>query len=226
MIQEIQKADPSRRDFLTTECGKPYVLDCMRSVSNMRLDGTTVFPSPSEVFTAYLETPLDEIHVVILWQDPYHGPWQAHGLSFSVPEWEAIPPSLKNIYKQMNQELWGKIPSSWDLTYLAKQWVFLLNSILTVTAHEPASHRELGREQFTDATIRHISQQQDAVVFLLWWSFARSKASLVDASKHLILQAPHPSPLSSWRWFFWCQHFSKANEWLREKGKEEIRRLP
>jgi uracil-DNA glycosylase len=186
------------------------------------------------IFKAFDLTPWDEVKVVILWQDPYHGPGQAMGLSFSVPEELPLPPSLKNIYKELHQEWFehyqswsplihnGKI--SWDLTRRAEQWVLLLNSILTVRAGEAASHSKIWRQHFTDEVIRQISTQKSWIVFMLRWNYAISKSPLIDEKKHLILKGVHPSPLSASRGRFGCNHFTLCNDYLTLQGEKPIQR--
>ncbi len=181
-----------------------------------------IYPNPKNIFNAFNHSPLDKIKVVILWQDPYHWEWQAHWLCFSVQDWIAKPPSLQNIFKELKDDLGIAIPNSGNLTKWADSWVFLLNSILTVRASEPASHSKIWWETFTDAVISAISANRENIVFMLWWSFAQSKAILIDEKKHLVLKAAHPSPFSSYRWFFGCKHFSKANDYLQSKGKEIV----
>ena len=182
-----------------------------------------VFPKPQDVFRAFELTPFLQVRVVILGQDPYHDDNQAHGLCFSVPEGEKLPPSLKNVYKEIESDLGVKKDFSiGNLEHWAKQGVFLLNAILTVVAHTPASHREKGWEEFTDTVIKTISDKHEHVVFMLWGNYARSKRNLIDDSKHLILEAPHPSPFSAYSGFFGSKHFSKANKYLKEHKKGEI----
>lgn len=231
----------SRQSALQDQLSAPYMQELEAKLAYMRSewsDSVDIYPPAEQVFAAYELTPLEQVRVVILGQDPYHGPWQAHGLAFSVPDGVKIPPSLRNIFKEMagnssspsleERGLGGEVheaTNSWDLTYLASQWVLLLNSILTVSAHEAWSHRGMGREQFTDATIQAVSDHRSWVIFLLRGAFAQSKRSLIDISKHTILKSSHPSPLSAYRWFTGCGHFAKTNEILREQGKEAIRRL-
>jgi len=182
-----------------------------------------VYPPQELVFNAFRLTPFSEVKVVILGQDPYHNVGQAHGLSFSVPEGIAFPPSLKNIFAELSTDIEGfQIPSSGDLTKWAKQGVLLLNATLTVRAHQAASHQKQGWERFTDEIIAKVSSELEHVVFLLWGSYAQQKAALIDASKHLVLKAVHPSPLSVYRGFFGCRHFSKANAYLQAHGKQPI----
>lgn len=182
-----------------------------------------VFPAKELVFNAFKLTPFDAIKVVILGQDPYHNVGQAHGLSFSVPEGMALPPSLKNMYTELVSDIPGFVyPSSGNLTPWAQQGVLLLNATLTVRAHEAGSHQKQGWEKFTDEVIRLVSEQSDHVVFILWGSYAQKKSALIDSSKHLVLKAVHPSPLSVYRGFYGCKHFSQANAYLQAVGKEPI----
>ena len=174
-----------------------------------------IYPPGPLIFEAFNSTPFDKVKVVILGQDPYHGPGQAHGLSFSVNEGVAYPPSLLNIFKALMIDINGfMIPASGNLSAWAKQGVLLLNATLTVEAGKPGSHQKQGWEQFTDEVIKVISKEKEHVVFLLWGAYAQSKEPLIDAQKHLILKAPHPSPLSAHKGFFTCEHFTKANAWL------------
>lgn len=187
--------------------------------------GKQIFPTGSNIFKAFDLTPWDAVKVVILGQDPYHGDGQAMWLSFSVPSTIPKPPSLLNIYKELAQEYPGyDINQSGDLTRWADKWVLLLNSILTVRAHEAASHSKIGRQQFTDAVIRKLSEEKEWVVFLLRGNYAISKQSLIDMSKHLVLTGVHPSPLSASRGWFGCNHFRLANEYLKKNNQEAINR--
>ena len=182
-----------------------------------------IFPKPQDVFKAFWLTPFSKVRVVILGQDPYHDIGQAHGLCFSVLEGVKTPPSLKNIYKEIESDLGVKKDfDNGNLEKWAKQGVFLLNAILTVVAHTPASHKEKGWEEFTDTVIKTVSDKQEHVVFILWGNYARSKKTLIDESKHLILESPHPSPFSAHSGFFGCRHFSKCNDYLKKWGKGEI----
>lgn len=182
-----------------------------------------IFPKPADIFKAFDLTPLSSVKVVILGQDPYHNDGQAHGLSFSVPSSITPPPSLKNMYKEIAKDLGvEKDMNDGNLEPWAEQGVLLLNAILTVVAHTPASHRGHGWEEFTDTVIRTISDKNENVVFMLWGNFARSKKSLIDTNKHLVLEAPHPSPFSAHSGFFGCRHFSLCNVYLKKHGKEPI----
>lgn len=183
----------------------------------------TIYPNGDAIFSAYNFTPINDVKVVILGQDPYHNPKQANGFSFSVSQGISLPPSLKNIYKEISDDLGIEVSSSnGDLTAWAEQGVFLLNSILTVRANTPASHQKKGWEAFTDATIKAISEHQTGVVFLLWGKFAQAKKVLIDPTKHIILEAAHPSPFSAHSGFFGCKHFSKTNQILEQQGKTRI----
>ncbi len=182
----------------------------------------TVYPPGKLIFSAFNLTPLTAVRVVILGQDPYHGRGQAHGLAFSVPDGITLPPSLQNIYKELNTDLGIPIPKTGNLEKWARQGVLLLNATLTVRASQAGSHQNHGWEPFTDQVIRTISDLRAGVVFLLWGKFAQEKESLIDTSKHFVLKAPHPSPFSVHRGFFGCKHFSKTNEILRNNGMGEI----
>lgn len=183
----------------------------------------TIFPEPKNIFKAFDLTPFSKVKVIILGQDPYHDKGQAHGLCFSVPENITPPPSLKNIYKEVESDLGIiKDKEKGDLENWAKQGVFLLNSILTVVSHTPASHRDKGWEKFTDYVIKTLSDKRQNLVFLLWGNYAKSKMSFIDSKRHLILTAAHPSPFSANNGFFGCKHFSKTNKYLKDNNIEEI----
>lgn len=181
-----------------------------------------VYPPGSQIFAAFNQTPFNKVKVVILGQDPYHGQGQAHGLCFSVPKGVPMPPSLQNIFKELNSDLGLPIPTHGNLEKWAGQGVLLLNATLTVRANQAGSHQNKGWEIFTDATIRSLSDQCKGLVFMLWGNYAQAKASIIDSRKHFILTAPHPSPLSASRGFFGCKHFSKTNRLLLSVGKEPI----
>ncbi|MFQ6879258.1 MAG: uracil-DNA glycosylase [Oscillospiraceae bacterium] len=181
-----------------------------------------VFPPADDIFNAFHLTPLSEVKVVILGQDPYHNVNQAHGLCFSVQPTVEIPPSLENIYKELHDDLGCKIPNNGYLVKWAKQGVLLLNTVLTVRAHQANSHQNIGWEQFTDAVIEILDQQDRPMVFLLWGKPAQRKKAMLHNPNHLILEAPHPSPLSAYRGFFGCRHFSKTNQFLEEHGLTPI----
>jgi len=202
---------------LKSELGKEYFTELIDEVNSLYLSGV-VYPSQELIFNAFTYCPFTKVKVVILGQDPYHGFGQAHGLAFSVPDEIKIPPSLMNIYKEIGNSL----PLSGNLVPWAEQGVVLLNSTLTVTAHQPCSHQKLGWETFTDAVISKVSDKQKHVVFLLWGAFAQKKEGLIDHTKHLVLTAPHPSPLSAHRGFLGCGHFRKANEYLEKHKRSAI----
>lgn len=182
----------------------------------------TVFPPGKFIFNAFNQTPFDMVKVVILGQDPYPGFGQAHGLCFSVQAGVPLPKSLLNICKELQSDVGVPLPKSGDLTPWARQGVLLLNATLTVREHQPGSHQNHGWEQFTDTVIRRISERRDHVVFLLWGNYAQAKTPLIDQSRHLVLKAPHPSPLSASRGFFGCRHFSRTNSWLSAQGIEPV----
>jgi len=181
-----------------------------------------IFPAEEDIFNAFNYTSLENLKVVILWQDPYHGENQAHGLSFSVQKWIKTPPSLKNMYKELFTEYGYEYPNHGELTSWADQWVLLLNSILTVEESKPASHAKIGWEKFTDNIISSISEKKEGVIFLLWWAFAQGKKVLINTEQHVILETSHPSPFSAHRWFLWSQCFKKTNEILERNWKQPI----
>lgn len=213
---------PSWKTVLQSEFDKPYFAELARFLKTEIAAKKTVFPKGSDIFNAFEQTPFDKLRVVILGQDPYHNPGQAHGLCFSVPDETAPPPSLKNIFKELESDIGIPVSNNGNLTHWAKQGVLLLNSSLTVRKNEPTSHSKIGWERFTDQVIQLISDQKEAVVFILWGSYARSKQILIDPKKHFILTAAHPSPLSAYNGFFGCRHFSKTNELLMQNGLEPI----
>lgn len=182
----------------------------------------TVFPAATNIFNAFNLTPFHSVRIVILGQDPYHGPGQAHGFCFSVPKGIPQPPSLINIFKEINNDLGIAIPSHGNLEKWARQGVLLLNATLTVRSHQAGSHQNKGWEQFTDAAIKTLSEECEHLVFMLWGSYAQAKVKLIDTRKHYVLKAPHPSPLSVYRGFWGCKHFSLANSYLKENGLAEI----
>ena len=206
---------------LEPEFGKPYYKDLYRFVLQ-EYRTAQVFPPAEDVFNAFHLTPLGQVKVVIIGQDPYHNVGQAHGLCFSVKPDVDIPPSLVNIYKELEDDLGCTIPNNGYLVKWAKQGVLLLNTVLTVRAHQANSHRGKGWEQFTDAAIRVLNEQDRPIVFLLWGGPAGQKASMLNNTKHLVLKAPHPSPLSAYRGFFGCRHFSKTNAFLEANGIQPI----
>jgi uracil-DNA glycosylase len=208
---------------LTEEFDKPYFSALMQFLAQEKENGKTIFPKENNIFNAYNSTPFNKVKVVIIGQDPYHGTNQAHGLSFSVQNGIKPPPSLVNIYKEIKNNYPDfEIPNHGNLETWAKQGVLLLNSILTVEANKAASHQKRGWEHFTDASISKISKNREGIIFLLWGNFAQQKANLIDEQKHFILKAAHPSPFSAYNGFFGCQHFEKANQLLKQQGKEAI----
>jgi uracil-DNA glycosylase len=214
------RIEPSWKRALKTEFEKPYFSSLAEFVRNEYL-AETVYPPPKFVFRAFDLTPFSDVSAVILGQDPYHGKGQAHGLCFSVPEKVPIPPSLKNIYKEIVHDIGGNMPSHGNLEHWARQGVLLLNATLTVRASTPGSHQRKGWEDFTDAVIKTLSDQKDHLVFILWGRYARDKKELIDGEKHLILESAHPSPFSATA-FFGCKHFSKTNEYLSAHGRKPI----
>ena len=207
---------------LAAEFSDSYMADLKRFLLEQKQEGRRIFPKGAEYFRALDLTPLDEVRVVILGQDPYHGEGQAHGLCFSVPPGVRIPPSLVNIYKEMQDDLGIPPARHGFLEHWAKQGVLLLNSVLTVEMGRAASHQGRGWERFTDAVIRAVNEQEKPVVFILWGSYAQKKAAFVDRSRHLVLRSPHPSPLSAHNGFFGSRPFSKANAFLVEHGRKPI----
>lgn len=212
----------SWQTYLSHEIQKPYYKDLQHKLAQA-YKTRAIYPAAENVFEAFEITSLEDIKVVILGQDPYHGVEQAHGLSFSVQPGTKIPPSLRNIYKEVATDIGKSILNNGNLEPWARQGVFLLNSTLTVEDGHAGCHQQWGWERFTDEVIRVISQEKSHIVFLLWGSFAQKKADLIDDTKHLILKAPHPSPLSAHRGFFGCKHFSQANEYLAQNNLEMIR---
>ncbi|KAF7765409.1 uracil-DNA glycosylase [Pseudoalteromonas undina] len=210
--------------FLNHELSQAYMQQTLEYVANKRSNGIAVYPPEPQVFSAFDATPLSDIKVVILGQDPYHGEGQAHGLCFSVlPEVKKLPPSLKNIYKELVTDINGFItPEHGYLQSWADQGVFLLNTVLTVEQGQAHSHKHLGWEQFTDNVITHINEHCQGVVFILWGAHAQKKGKSIDRQRHHVLSGPHPSPLSAHRGFFGCQHFSKTNELLIAQGAQPI----
>ena len=215
------RIEESWKQALQSEFEKPYFAGLVASLHEEKARGEVIYPPGSQIFRAFELTPVPQVKVVILGQDPYHNPGQAMGLSFSVPDGVPAPPSLVNIFKEISSDLGIRMSGSPNLEPWARQGVLLLNSILTVRAGQAASHRNLGWETFTDAVIKYLSDNCDGIVFMLWGNFARTKAALIDPAKHLILEAAHPSPLARGA-FFGCRHFSKANNFLTFKGKTPI----
>jgi len=209
---------------LAEEFGAEYMKELKKKLEKEMKAGIVVYPPVKQIFSAFNLTPFDKVKIVILGQDPYHGKGQARGLSFSVPKGINPPPSLVNIFKEIESDLNVKISkTNGNLEDWAKQGVLLLNSVLTVRANSPASHRNFGWEKLTDTVIKTLSDKKEQLVFLLWGKFAQKKESLIDASKHFILKAPHPSPFSANSGFFGCKHFSKTNEYLIKTSQTPIK---
>jgi uracil-DNA glycosylase len=208
-------------EALKTEFSHPYMEE-LKAFLIEEKKNYTIFPHGSHIFNAFNSTPFDSVKVVILGQDPYHGAGQAHGLSFSVQHGIALPPSLQNIFKELVADIGCSFPKSGDLSHWAHEGVLLLNTLLSVRLGEPFSHKDRGWERFTDQVIRTLSEQREHIVFILWGAPAGKKASLIDATKHLILKAPHPSPLSSYRGFFGSKPFSQSNDYLKAQGIDPI----
>ena len=220
-MKEVE-IESSWKSILEPEFSKDYFLEISNFLRNEKKEGKVIFPPGKLIFNAFNALPLDKVKVVVLGQDPYHGRGEAHGLSFSVPKGIKIPPSLRNIYKELANDIEGfTIPNHGNLESWLSEGVFLLNAFLTVEENKPKSHEKIGWEQFTDAVIRTISENRDQVVFMLWGNFARKKAELIDSSKHLILESAHPSPLAG-NAFQGSKHFSRANEYFISKGLEPV----
>lgn len=213
--------EESWKAVLREEFDKEYFSRIAAFLHKEKREGKTIYPPGPLIFNAFRLTPFEKVKVVILGQDPYHGPGQAHGLSFSVRDGVALPPSLQNIYKEVTSDTGAVPPRSGDLTRWAVQGVFLLNSVLTVRAGEPTSHSNIGWQTFTDAVIKTVSDKKESVVFMLWGNYARNKKHLIDTSRHLVLEAAHPSPLARGA-FFGCRHFSQANSYLISTGQSPI----
>ena len=222
---ESQKLNPrieeSWKNNLTDEFSQSYFLTLKQFLVEEKKQ-YTLYPPGSQIFAAFDKTPYDSVKVVILGQDPYHGSGQAHGLCFSVPPGIKAPPSLVNIFKEIQNDLGISMPSHGNLSSWADQGILLLNATLTVRANQPGSHQNKGWETFTDSVIKNLSDHREGIIFLLWGKFAQAKEDLIDSSKHHILKAAHPSPYSANAGFFGCRHFSKTNQILKEQGKEEI----
>lgn len=215
------KIAQSWKQRLSEEFGKPY-FTTLTTFVKQEYQSATIYPPGKEIFRAFDCCDFDSVKVVIIGQDPYHGPGQANGLCFSVRDGQRLPPSLVNIFKEIKNDLGKEIPTSGDLGRWADQGVLLLNATLTVKASSPGSHQNKGWESFTDAVIKKISDEKQNVVFLLWGAYAQKKGEVIDRSKHLVLMSAHPSPFSADRGFFGCKHFSKANQYLKSKGQSEI----
>ncbi|MEO5890437.1 MAG: uracil-DNA glycosylase [Ferruginibacter sp.] len=217
------KMEPSWKEVLKNEFTKPYFLEIVTFLKTEKSADKTIYPPGPLIFNAFNQTPFDKVKVVILGQDPYHNPGQAHGLSFSVPAGVKPPPSLVNIYKEIQSDLGIAMPVNYgNLTHWAEQGVLLLNAILTVGANSPASHAKIGWMNFTDTVIQKISDEKEGVVFLLWGKFAQDKQVLIDETRHFLLKAAHPSPFSADKGFFGCKHFSKTNKLLEQQDLAPI----
>jgi uracil-DNA glycosylase len=213
---------PSWMAEIGGEFAAPYMAELREFLRQEKAAGNPVFPPSAAWFAALHAVAFDAVKVVILGQDPYHGPGQAHGLSFSVPAGVPLPPSLQNIYRELGTDLNLKMSKNGNLVPWAEQGVLLLNAVLTVRAHQAASHQGRGWERFTDAVVGALNQRRSGLVFLLWGSHAQKKGAMVDRNRHLVLSAPHPSPLSASRGFFGCRHFSMANQYLEQQGLTSI----
>ena len=213
--------EPSWQKELQEEFDKPYFAELVRFIKS-EYATHTVYPPGRLIFNAFNHCPFDRVRVVLLGQDPYHEPGQAHGLCFSVNDGVSFPPSLNNIFREVSADTGSPVPTSGNLTRWADQGVLLLNATLTVRAHQAGSHQRHGWETFTDAAIQALAPQRSGLVFLLWGSFAISKAQYIDRQRHLVLTAPHPSPLSAYRGFFGCRHFSQCNAYLQSIGQSPI----
>jgi uracil-DNA glycosylase len=215
--------EPGWLKVLEPEFEKPYMKDLKAFLVQEKEAGFTIFPKGADIFNAFNYTPFDKVEVVILGQDPYHGDGQAHGLSFSVKKGVAVPPSLKNIYKELETDIEGfKIPNHGQLTQWAEEGVLLLNASLTVRAHQAGSHQGKGWETFTDEAIRQLSEKKEGLVFLLWGKFAQNKSVLIDEQKHTVIKSAHPSPFSAYNGFFGSKPFSRANDALIANGKKPV----
>ena len=220
--QRSVQLEPSWLAQLAGEFEQPYMQQLREFLRLEKQQGKRIFPPGSELFSAFSHTPLDKVKIVILGQDPYHGEGQAHGLCFSVRPGVRLPPSLQNIYKEISAELGLTMPNHGHLTPWADQGVLLLNSVLSVESGRAASHQGKGWEIFTDRVIDVINREREGVVFMLWGSYAQRKGAMIDAARHRVLKAPHPSPLSAHRGFFGCGHFIAANDYLRERGHSPV----
>jgi uracil-DNA glycosylase len=215
------KIEQSWKSVLNHEFDKPYFTQLTQFLKE-EYSTQEIFPKGKEIFNAFAHCPFDKVKVVILGQDPYHGPGQAHGLSFSVREGVPFPPSLLNIFKEINRDLGQSMPANGDLTPWAEQGVLLLNATLTVRSSQAGSHQQKGWEEFTDAVIQNLASQKSNIVFMLWGAYAQKKGAFINETKHLKLYAPHPSPLSAYRGFIGCGHFTQANHYLALNGFSKI----
>jgi uracil-DNA glycosylase len=217
------KLEPSWKNRLEDEFAQPYMGGLRQFLVERKRSGATIYPPGKLIFNALDSTPFDKVKVVILGQDPYHGPGQAHGLCFSVPEGVQMPPSLVNIYKEIGSDLGLQPPPHGNLQSWAEQGVLLLNAVLTVERGQASAHQGKGWERFTDRVVAELNAGREHLVFMLWGSYAMKKGAIIDRNRHFVLSAPHPSPLSAHRGFFGCRHFSKANTWLERHGVEPVR---
>lgn len=222
MSLEQIKIEASWKQHLLPQFEQDYMHSLRQFLVSQKKAGKVIYPKGDEYFNAFNLTPFDQVKVVMIGQDPYHGPGQAHGLCFSVRNGVRFPPSLQNIFKEIHADLGLPIPKNGCLTHWAEQGVLLLNAVLTVEQSKAAAHQGKGWEQFTDAAIRELNEQREGIVFMLWGSYAQKKGQIIDQNKHCVLKAPHPSPLSAHRGFFGCKHFSKANQYLQSKGLAPI----
>jgi len=216
------RLEASWKRRLESEFGQPYMIALREFLLERKRAGAVLYPPGPEIFNALDSTPFDRVKAVILGQDPYHGPGQAHGLCFSVREGVELPPSLVNIYRELADDVGCPAPASGNLQPWAEQGVLLLNAVLTVERGRAGAHQGKGWEQFTDRVVAELNQGRQGLVFMLWGSYAMKKGSVIDRDRHLVLSAPHPSPLSAHRGFFGCRHFSKANAWLERQGVAPI----
>jgi len=216
------RLEPSWKARLAEEFAQPYMQVLRTFLLERKRAGAVIYPPGSLIFNALDSTPFDAVKVVILGQDPYHGPGQAHGLCFSVREGVELPPSLRNIYSEIADDLGRQPPVSGNLQAWANQGVLLLNAVLTVERGRAGAHQGKGWERFTDRVVAELNEHRDGLVFMLWGSYAMKKGAMIDRGRHLVLTAPHPSPLSAHRGFFGCRHFSKANAWLEKRGQLPI----
>lgn len=221
-VAQSVKLEDSWKKVLIDEFDQDYMVRLREFLRQEKQQGKVIFPRGDEYFKAFDTTPFEKVKVVILGQDPYHGPHQAHGLCFSVQKGVAFPPSLLNIFKELQADLGVPIPTHGCLTHWAEQGVLLLNSVLTVEQGRAAAHQGKGWEQFTDRVISKLAEQREGVVFMLWGSYAIKKGQFIDRKRHLVLTAPHPSPLSAHRGFLGCKHFSQANTFLQSRGEKPI----
>lgn len=216
------RLEQSWKSRLADEFAEPYMGALRAFLLERKRAGAIIYPPGNLIFNALDSTPFNRVKVVILGQDPYHGPGQAHGLCFSVRQGVELPPSLRNIYREMADDLGCELPADGDLQRWAEQGVLLLNAVLTVERGRAGAHQGKGWERFTDRVVSELNEHRTGLVFMLWGSYAMKKGAVIDRSKHLVLTAPHPSPLSAHRGFFGCRHFSKANAWLQQHGEQPI----